>query len=157
MKYFLGLSLFMFLSSGPSWSYPESGDFVQYEASYEGAQVLMEKKVLSHDLENDTFIVRTLVTYKERIIQDQTVILPRSFLYTPEKIQHVIDTCLSREGAISEVRVQGKELEVCEFYNDDYQLTSMIGSVPFGQVRFQVYLQGEEFLDFNLKKFSAGK
>jgi hypothetical protein len=33
----------------------------------------------------------------------------------------------------------------------------MIGPVPFGQVRFQVYLQGEEFLDFNLKKFSAGK
>jgi hypothetical protein len=157
MKYFFGFSFFILLTSSFVWSYPESGDFVQYEASYEGSLVLMEKKVLSHDSENDSFKVRTLVTYKERIIQDQTVILPRSFLYTPEKIQHVIDTCLTREGAISDVRVQGKELKVCEFYNEDSQLTFMIGPVPFGQVRFQVYLQGDEFLDFNLKKFAAGK
>ena len=135
-------------------AYPSLGDFVRYEAKYEGSMIVLEKKVLSHNTVENTFEVRTLMTYKERIIQDVTHILPHSFLYNPEKIANVIKTCYAREGMLTDLVIQSKKITVCEFYNEDSQLTDMIGPVPFGLVRFQNYLQGEEFLDFNLTYFS---
>lgn len=135
-------------------AYPSLGDFVRYEAKYEGSMIVMEKKVLSHDTVEDTFEVRTLVTYKERIIQDVTHVLPHSFLYTPEKVASVLKNCYAREGMLTDLVIQTKRITVCEFYDEDSQLTNMIGPVPFGVVRFQNYLQEEEFLDFNLTYFS---
>ncbi len=140
-----------------SWAFPSVGDFVRYEATYDGAILAMEKKVLAHDLVKDTFSVRRLTIYKEEVIKDETLELPRSFLYDAKKVDHVFKTCAEREGALGDLVVGGKKIQVCEFYNEDSQLTYMIGSVPFGQVRFQNYLGGEEFLDFYLKKFTLGQ
>lgn len=145
--------LILFLLSTAAHAYPALGDFVRYEAKYEGSMVVMEKRVLNHDVVENSFEVRTLVTYQDRVLQDETYSLPHNFLYTPEKVASVIKNCEAREGAISNVVVQGKKLKVCEFYNEESQLTDMIGPVPFGLVRFQIYLEGEEFLDFNLSAF----
>jgi hypothetical protein len=145
--------LIFFLVSTASHAYPALGDFVRYEAKYEGSMVVMEKRVLHHDVSENTFKIRTLVTYKDRVLQDETFVLPHNFLYTPEKVASVLKNCEIREGAISHIEVQGKKLTVCEFYNEESQLTDMIGPVPFGLVRFQIYLEGEEFLDFNLTVF----
>lgn len=132
------------------------GDFVRYEALYEGQVITLEKKILTHDLERNTFIVRNLMLYKNEIIQDQLFEVPHSFLYSPAKVQNVLETCVSREGALGDMRVEDKNVKVCEFYDEGSQLTYMIGNVPFGQVRFQVYLKDEEFLDFHLKRFNLG-
>jgi hypothetical protein len=145
------------LFSVSSWAFPETGDFVQFVAMYEGSPVVMEKRVLFYDPADKMCKVKTIMTYKERVIQEQTVMVPDTFLYNLEKIQDVLRNCEAREGVISDVTVDGKSFQVCEFYNEDSQLTSMIGPVPFGLVRYQVYLEGETFLDFNLTKFILGK
>jgi hypothetical protein len=139
-----------------SWAFPAVGDFVQYQAIYKDAPVIMEKRVLAHDMDLNTFTVSLLTTYKDIVLQDQTNELPKGFLYTPEKIKRVLETCVAREGAVGNMTVAGIKMQVCEFYNEDSQLTDILGPVPFGQIRFQVYLEGEEFLDFNLTQFSMG-
>ena len=145
------------LFSVTSWAFPETGDFVQFVAMYEGSPVVMEKRVLFYDPADKMCKVKSIMTYKDRVIQEQTVKVPDTFLYNLEKIQDVLRNCEAREGVISNVTVDGKSFQVCEFYNEDSQLTSMIGPVPFGLVRYQVYLEGETFLDFNLTKFILGK
>lgn len=145
------------LFSRAARAFPETGDFVQFVAMYEGFPVVMEKRVLFHDPADKMCKVKSIMTYKERVIQEQTVMVPDTFLYNLEKIQDVLRNCEAREGVISDVTVDGKSFQVCEFYNEDSQLTSMIGPVPFGLVRYQVYLEGETFLDFNLTKFILGK
>ena len=137
-----------------SFAYPALGDFVHFEAIFDGSIVTMEKKVLVHNTEANTFDVRTLVIYKNEIIKDTTYTLPYNFLYTPEKVESVMKNCYSREGMITDLVISGKKLKACEFYHEDSQLTYMIGPVPFGQVRFQEYLGNGEFLDFNLTYFS---
>jgi hypothetical protein len=146
--------LLCFVSSF-AYAYPSLGDFVRYDAKYEGSMIKMERKVLSQDTVQNTFEVRTLTTYKDQIIQDVTHVLPHSFLYTPEKVASVIKNCYAREGMLTDIVIQNKKLTVCEFYDEGSQLTNMIGPVPFGLVRFQNYLQGEEFLDFNLTYFNS--
>jgi hypothetical protein len=150
--------LFIVLTFLPSlsWAFPSVGDFVQYQAIYKDAPVIMEKRVLAHDIDLNTFTVSLLTTYKDRVLQDQTNELPAGFLYTPLKIKHVLKTCEAREGAVGDMTVAGVKMQVCEFYNEDSQLTDILGPVPFGQIRFQVYLEGEEFLDFNLTQFVMG-
>ena len=149
---------FFLLSLFPTfvWAFPAKGDFVQYVASYKNSPVIMEKRVVAHDNERNSFTVSTITIYRDRVIQDLLVELPESFLYNSIKIQHVLDTCASREGAVGRMVIQGKEMQVCEFYNEDSQLSDILGPVPFGQIRFQVYLEGEEFLDFNLTKYEMG-
>ena len=151
MKFFL---LFALIFPTLSWAYPALGDFVHYEAKFEDAYVKLEKTVLSHDLVANTFEVRTFMTFKGNVLQNDIHVLPYSFLYTPEKVASVIKNCEAREGMITELVVQSIPMSVCEFYNEESQLTNMIGPVPFGVVRFQVYLQGEDFLDFNLTSFN---
>jgi hypothetical protein len=137
-----------------AFAYPSLGDFVRYEAKFEGSMVVMEKKVISHDSAENTYDVRTITTYKDRILQDIVHVLPHSFMYNPEKVASVLNNCYEREGMLTDLVISEKKLTVCEFYHEDSQLTYMIGPVPFGQVRFQVYQQGEDFLDFNLTYFS---
>lgn len=162
MKHSFKHFLFIFFGSAMAliptftWAFPAEGDFVQYMAPYKNSPVIMEKRVVAHDNEHNSFTVSTITTYKERVIQDQLVELPESFLYNPIKIQHVLNTCASREGALGLMLIQGKEMQVCEFYNEDSQLTDILGPVPFGQIRFQVYLEEEDFLDFNLTKYEMG-
>ena len=146
--------LLLCLVTTSALAYPALGDFVRYEAKYEGSMIVMERKILAHDTVEDTFEVRTLVTYQNRIIQDQIHVLPHNFLYTPEKIASVLKNCYAREGMLTDLVIGIQKITGCEFYNEDSQLTSIIGPVPFGLVRFQNYLQGEEFLDFNLTYFS---
>ena len=153
-KFILGLASFLF--SLNTWAFPANGDFAQYTAKYQGFPVVMEKRVLAHDAESDQFVVRTLTTYRERVIQDQTLTLPRSFLYSLEKIKDVIQHCEAREGAVQVVQVLGAQMKICEFYNEDSQLTNILGPVPFGQIRFQTYIGGEDFLDFNLSAYANG-
>lgn len=149
------LLLFILVLPSLSFAYPALGDFVHFEAKYDGSVIIMEKKVLTHHVDNNTFDVRTLITFKGEIIKDTTYNLSYSFLYNPEKIANVMKTCYSREGMITDLVISGKKLKACEFYHEDSQLTYMIGPVPFGQVRFQEYLGNGEFLDFNLTYFST--
>lgn len=152
MKKYLSL---LFLLPTLANAYPALGDFVHFEAKYRGSVVIYEKKVLAHNQADNTFEVRTLITYKGEIIKGQTHVLPYSFMYTAEKSAYVMKSCYEREGMITKLTISGKQLSVCEFYHEDSQLTYMIGPVPFGQVRFQEYLGGEEFLDFNLTYFRS--
>jgi len=155
-SFIIALSLATNLFSLSSFAFPANGDFAQYTAKYEGFPVVMEKRVLAHDGDSDQFVVRTLTTYRDRVLQDQTVTLPRSFLYSLDKIKDVIQHCVAREGAVQVVQVLGAKMEICEFYNEDSQLTNILGPVPFGQIRFQTYIGGEDFLDFNLSAFTQG-
>lgn len=136
-------------------AYPAVGDFVQFEAKHQGSSVITEKRILSHDVPSDSFEVHIFTTYQEVVIMDVVRVLPRSFLYSPAKVENVLKTCVSREGMISQVLVDNKKLSVCEFWDEGSQLTYMIGPVPFGQVRFQEYLGDGVFLDFNLMKFTS--
>lgn len=137
-------------------AYPEAGDFTRHEAPYRGFPVIMERRVLSHDSTTDTFEVSTLTTYRGQVIENHTRTLPRNFLYTPDKISDTLRHCVEREGAISDIRILGRTHRSCEFYNEDSQLTTILGPVPFGQIRFQIYLEGEDFLDFNLVDYTDG-
>lgn len=152
MKMFLVL---LFLLPLSAFAYPALGDFVHYEAKYDNAKVLYQRQVTAYDSATDYFEVRTLITFKGRIIKDATNTVPRSFLYDPKKVEHVLKTCVEREGAFTSLLISGKKLTVCEFYHEDSQLTYMIGPVPFGQVRFQEYLGDGEFLDFYLTQFRS--
>jgi hypothetical protein len=136
-------------------AYPGLGDFVAHEAFYEGSIVRIEKRILTHDQIHDVFTVHTKATFRGEILQDQRLEIPRTFLYTPSKVSDVLKNCIRREGARGQVSVQSKTIEVCEFFHEDSQLTYMIGDVPFGQVRYQIYLEEEEFLDFFLKEFAS--
>lgn len=156
MKLISNLALLVFTilaCPGISHAFPALGDDVKFVAMYQNSPVVIEKTIISQDTIHNTFTVHNRMTYQGRVIQDQTAELPFNFLYTPEKISHVIATCESREGAVSDMVVAGTKMKVCEFYNEDSQLTDILGPVPFGQIRFQMYLEGEEFLDFNLTKF----
>jgi hypothetical protein len=137
-------------------AFPAIGDHVEFEARYRGGKVVLEKSVKSFDPSSDRFGVRTLMRMGDTLLRDDLYLLPRSFLYTPEKIARVLSTCVSREGALGRERIQGRMVEVCEFYHEDSQLTTVLGRVPFGQIRFQEYLGDGEFLDFHLVRFDSG-
>jgi hypothetical protein len=135
-------------------AFPSVGDRVRYEAPYRDAMVIQEKEVLREDIQRQVFEVHTITTYLGNVVDEKWVELPGSFLYTPEKIADVIRNCVRREGALSDLMVLGSKMRVCEFYHEDSQLTYILGPVPFGLIRFQVYLGEEEFLDFHLTKAS---
>ena len=131
-------------------AYPAVGDRVRYEAVFGGALVVQEKEVARQDASGEVFGVHSVTTYRGNIVEEKWIELPRSFLYTPEKIADVIRDCVRREGALSRMNVLGVSMRVCEFYNEDSQLSSILGPVPFGLIRFQVYIGDEDFLDFYL-------
>lgn len=137
-------------------AFPAVGDHVEFAARFQSRSIVLEKSVKAHDPAGDRFGVRTLLRDGENVLRDELHWLPRSFLYTPEKIDRVLSTCVSREGALGRERIQGRQVEVCEFYHEDSQLTTILGRVPFGQVRFQEYLGNGEFLDFWLIRFQEG-
>lgn len=154
MKFLLAFALFV-----PSLvlAYPAVGDFVRYEAKYQGIIVAMERKVLSYDADADTMEVRSLLIVDGEVTKDQTFMQPKTFLFNAEKMANLLKTCLRREGIVGSETVEGITFKTCSFYNEDAMMTSTIGDVPFGDVRYQIYLQGEEFLDFNLVKFRHGQ
>lgn len=153
MKFLLALTLLF-----PSFvlAYPAIGDFVRYEAKYEGDIVAMERKVLSYDASEDKFEVRSLVIFHGDITRDETFMLPKAFLFNAEKMANLLKTCWRREGIVGDETVEGVTFKTCSFYNEDSMMTSTIGDVPFGDVRYQLYLGDGEFLDFNLVKFRHG-
>jgi hypothetical protein len=134
-------------------AFPALGDHVEFEARHPDGVIRLEKSVKAHDVDRDVFTVRTLIRQGERVIEDSRVELPRSFLYTPEKVANLLKTCVEREGALGTERIGGREVRVCEFYHEDSGLTTILGAVPFGQIRFQVYVGEGEFLDFWLKRW----
>lgn len=135
-------------------SFPSVGNWVHYEALYEGEPLIIEKTVLSHDADTDVFQIRSKIQYRNEVLKNETIAQPGTFLYTPKKVEQVLQNCVRREGAIGEVTLDDQVIPVCEFYNEDSQLSEMIGPVPFGLIRFQVYLEDETFLDFHLTRFT---
>jgi hypothetical protein len=153
----LPVMLWTFLTSALSaHAFPAVGDHVEFESVYRGRKIVFEKSVKTYDSWTDRFGVRILMRSGDSVIRDEVIQMPRSFLYSPQKIAHVLETCVSREGALGRERIQGRIVEVCEFYNEDSQMTVILGKVPFGQVRFQEYLGDGEFLDFHLIRFQFG-
>jgi hypothetical protein len=159
MKAWMFFGLFFGCMGGVSaaMAYPAVGDRVRYEAPYQGAMVIMEKEITGQDEAGEVFSVLTKTTWRGHILEERRVDLPKSFLYTPDKIADVIRNCVRREGAISTLEVLGSPMTVCEFYNEDSQLSSIVGPVPFGLIRFQVYIGGEDFLDFHLSFKSTSR
>ena len=139
-----------------AFAYPAVGDRVRYEAPFQGDVVIQEKEIQHQDPTGAVFGVHTITTYRGNVVDEKWVDLPRSFLYTPEKIEDVIRNCVRREGAISTMIVLGASMKVCEFYHEDSQLSYMLGPVPFGLIRFQVYIGDEDFLDFYLTAKNEG-
>jgi hypothetical protein len=137
-------------------AFPSVGDHVEFEADYQGRKIFLEKSVKTYEPDTDRFGVRFLMHSSGSVYRDEILSLPRGFLYSPEKIANVLATCVSREGALGRERIQDRTVEVCEFYHEDSQMTTVLGKVPFGQVRFQEYLGEGEFLDFHLVRFQSG-
>lgn len=154
MKWLLTLSLIFSLKT---WAYPEVGDFVRYEAQDQGKVVAIEKKVLSTSADNSSLEVRTLIIFDQEIRRDETHVFPKEFLFNPEKLGRLLKSCLGRHGALGEELIQDQWIRTCSFFNEDALMTSTMGDVPFGEVRFQIYLGEGEFLDFNLVQFRMGK
>ena len=140
-----------------AFAYPAVGDRVRYEATYEGSPVIQEKEILHQDPSAEVFGVHTITTYRGNVVEEKWVDLPKSFLYTPDKISDVIRNCVRREGALSTLSVLGAPMRVCEFYHEDSQLSYILGPVPFGLIRFQVYIGDEDFLDFHLTAKIEGR
>ena len=149
------LLIIFFIYSINVYAYPELHDYARFEAPYNGSMVIYEKTIKDVDPEKQSYLVNTLITYKGQIIQEKEAVLPRAFLFTQEKIQNVLKTCASRGGARWHTEIQGQTIQTCSYYNEDSMLEEIVGDVPFGQIRFQIYLEGEEFLDFNLVKFKT--
>lgn len=152
MKYLLLLSVFL---SVKSFAYPAVGDFVRYESNFRGETMVMEKSLIEHSPEQNTFTQMTRFLFRGEVIQEEILEIASLWFYTEEKVQNVLKTCTRREGALGSSVINGKVIKTCTFYNEGAQLDYTIGSVPFGQVRFQMFLGGEEFLDFNLVKFEG--
>lgn len=138
-----------------NWAYafPGKGDYARYEAPYEGSNVIIEKTILEDNQEEDYFLVENKITYKDEIIQHSFVQDPKRNILNPTKIQSMLNHCVEREGARGTFVIKDQTVEVCETYNEDSQLTQMVGMVPFGIIRFQIYLEEEDFLDFYLVDF----
>lgn len=147
------LLIIFFICSLNAYAYPELKDYARYEALYGGEKVIFEKTIKEVDPEKQNFLLHSIITYRGQIIQEREGFVPRAFLFTQEKIKHVLETCTSREGARWHITLQGRRIETCSYYNEDSMLEEIVGDVPFGQIRFQVYLEGEEFLDFNLVEY----
>lgn len=153
----LGVFLGFWMRLSGAFAYPSIGDRVRYEAPYQGTMVIQEKEILHQDPTGGVFGVHTITTYRGNVVEEKWVDLPRSFLYTPDKISDVIRNCVRREGALSTMSVLGVPMKVCEFYHEDSQLSYILGPVPFGLIRFQVYIGDEDFLDFHLTAKIEGK
>ena len=157
LRVILSVFLGFWMSLPGAFAYPSVGDRVRYEAPYQGAMVIQEKEILHQDPTGEVFGVHTITTYRGNVVEEKWVDLPRSFLYTPDKISDVIRNCVRREGALSTMSVLGAPMKVCEFYHEDSQLSYILGPVPFALIRFQVYIGGEDFLDFHLSAKVEGR
>lgn len=149
----LGITLSGFGSV--SHAFPAVGDHVEFEARYEGRKIVFERSIKGR--QGDTFEVRVLLRADSQILRDEQFQVPRSFLYDRGKIEHVLSTCVVREGARDRTRIGNRWVESCEFWHEDSQLTTILGAVPFGQIRFQEYLGDGVFLDFWLQRFQSGQ
>lgn len=150
MKYLLISSV---LLSVKAFAFPAVGDYARYEARFRGEIMVMEKQLTSQNADQNTFTQVTRVLMKDEVLQEEIVEIASLWLYSREKVSNVLKNCLRREGAPGSIIIQGQNIKTCTFFNEESQLDYSIGMVPFGQVRFQVHLGGEEFLDFNLVKF----
>lgn len=101
--------------------------------------------------------IRSLLTFRGEVVKDETFMLPKSFLFNADKMANLLKSCVRREGIIGSETVEGVTVKTCSFYNEDAMMTTKIGDVPFGDVRYQIYLRDEEFLDFNVVKFRHGQ
>lgn len=134
-------------------AFPQEGDHARYEARYQGKTYEMKKSIIGYYADKDSYLVASKVSLNGEILDESLNELSSSWLYTPSKIENVLKTCVRREGALETLKISGKSVQVCSFYNEDAQMDYSIGMVPFGQVRFQHYLGGGEFLDFYLVDF----
>lgn len=149
------LSLLSLLISFNIFAFPAVGDFARYEAQFRGEKVVMEKELLDFSSERKAYKQLTRLLVKGEVVQEQLLEIESLWFYTEVKVNNVLTNCLRREGALGQEEIEGNLVKVCTFYNEDAQLDYSIGMVPFGQVRFQLFVKGEEFLDFNLVKFRS--
>lgn len=147
------LLLLSALISVKSFAFPSVGDYARYEAKFRGEKFVMEKSLVEYFPERRSYSQVTRIMLRGEVVQEQVNELDQMWLYTDAKVQNVLKTCTRREGALGVTMIEDKEIKTCTFYNEDAQLDYVIGTVPFGQVRFQIYVTGEEFLDFHLVGF----
>lgn len=151
------LTLLSALISLNAHSFPRVGDYVRFEALFRGEKVMLEKELVEHYPEKNSYLQYTRITFRGEIIQEQTLEMDQLWFFTEEKIRNVLKNCTRREGALGKTEVQGQWIDTCIFHNEDAQLDSELGMVPFGQVRFQQFLGGEDFLDYYLISFKNGQ
>jgi hypothetical protein len=140
-----------------AWAFPAKGDYVRYEAPYEGHPVIIEKEILDDLEEQNQFLIKTTTTYQGQVLRELIYPEDKFYTLTPQKIESILKHCVEREGARGTYTIGSQTVDVCESYNEDSQLTQMVGMVPFGMIRFQIYLEEEEFLDFYLTQFRQSR
>lgn len=134
-------------------AFPNEGNYARYLASFNG-ETYEYKKMLTHfNPQKNTFVQITKLSKGDEIIRESSNELAYMWFYNEAKVQNVLDTCVRREGALGDYVVQEQTIKSCAFYSEDSGLEYVIGMVPFGQLRFQIYLQNEDFLDFYLVNF----
>lgn len=147
---------FLLLCSSLSFSFPNEGDFVRYQAQQGSDTYEIKKGLIEYDPFTDSYLETYKLTLNEEILDEYVIAVQSWWLYNPTKVLDLLRTCVRREGALERMKIANSFVDVCTFHNESAQLDYSIGMVPFGQVRFQHYLGGSQFLDFYLVDFQMG-
>jgi len=154
MHFFFIIFLTLFSYQALALNFPEVGNYARYEAILHGKKYEMKKALIDYNSDQDSFTQASKMTTGDQVLEDSVYQIGRQWFYTPEKVESVLKNCLRREGAPEKIEISGVLISACTFHNMDAQLDYTIGMVPFGQLRFQLYLGRSEFLDFHLVEFN---
>lgn len=151
MKYLIGL----FLIALPSQvlAFPEPGDYARYVATFRGDTYEIKRTLTEYYPETNSFRQVWKLSKNGESVVEESKQLPYGWFYTEKKIENVLNSCVSREGVLGDVVIQDHKIPSCTFFNEESLLDYTVGMVPFGQIRFQLHLSGEYFLDFHLVSF----
>lgn len=143
----------LFFSSIVCSAFPVLDNYARYLAIYNGEIYEIKKMLYGYNSNHDSFMQISTLYKADQKLDERITELPRTWFYSPQKVQNVLNNCLRREGALGEETIQGERVKTCTFFNEASQTDYSIGMVPFGQVRFQLLWEQGVYLDFNLVNF----
>ncbi|MFM6928384.1 MAG: hypothetical protein ACKOX6_07960 [Bdellovibrio sp.] len=135
------------------FAFPEIGDYARYMATFRGDAYEIKRTLTEYYPETNSFRHIWKLSKNGVVVAEESTQLPYGWFYTPKKIENVLSSCVKREGVLGEIIIQNQKVPSCTFFNEESLLDYSVGMVPFGQIRFQLHLSGEYFLDFNLVSF----
>lgn len=135
------------------FAFPALGDYARYVASFRGDSYEVKRTLTEYYPESNSFRHVWKLSKNDILIKEESTQLPYGWFYTEKKIENVLSSCVRREGVLGNELIQNEMIPTCAFFNEESLLDYSVGMVPFGQVRFQLRLTGEDFLDFHLVSF----